>query len=260
MKNAILFSQEELLYLLRTLSLPDLPGMGEKPWGHIPQEQALLVMETVGRGLVAREVIKFGDSSMIVDENISRLLKTCAGPRQMLVMNYRVGNEVKSYNFFRGEAFDVEHDLPYPWVHRFQTIATSDMGQALLQSLLKNAPDCSDSAVFEIAQTDLNEIQQNAANDLTQAAQLLQLKGLPDDEAGHLAHAFTSPTLKILVMAFWQMNPEAQGSVFSVLADNQSAWLIRTDNPGDAMTQVAQVNKNKLQELMMSLFQKFEPR
>lgn len=257
MGNVILFSQEELIYLLRTLSLPDLPGMGEKPWGHIPQEQALLVMETVGRGLVARQVIEFGEASMKVDEYISRLLQTCAGPRQMLVINYRLRNETVSRNFFRGQEFDVENDLPYPWVHRFEIVEKSDMGRALLQSLLKDAPDCSDSAVFEIAQADLNEVQQNAANDPDQAAQILQSKGLPGNEAGRLARAFASPTLKIMVMAFWQMNPEAQGIVFSLLANHESTWLIKTDNAGEAVTQVMTIGKSKLQEFIQAELEKF---
>lgn len=257
MGNVMLFSQEELIYLLRTLSLPDLPGMGEKPWGHIPQDQALLVMETVGRGLVARQAIAFGEASMKVDENISHLLKTCAGPWQMLVLNYRLGNEAKSHNFFRGETFDVEHDLPHPWVHRFDIIEKSDMGQALLQSLLENAPDCPDSAAFEIAQTDLNEVQQNAGNDPIQAAAILQSKGMPNAEAGRLASAFASPALKILVMAFWQMNPEAQGSVFSLLANHESTWLIKTGNAEDMITQVMQVSKSKLREFILAELQKF---
>lgn len=257
MGNVILFSQEELIYLLRSLSLPDLPGMGEKPWGHIPQEQALLVMETVGRGLVARQVIEFGEASMKVDEYISHLLQTCAGPRQMLVINYRLGNETKSRNFFRGETFDVEHDLPHPWVHRFASMEKSDMGRAMLQSLLKDAPDCSDSAAFEIAQADLNEVQQNAAHDPVKATEFLQAKGLPNTEAGRLARAFASPALKLLVMAFWQMNPEAQGSVFSLLANHESTWLVKTDNAGQAVTQVMTIGKSKLQEFIQAELEKF---
>lgn len=258
MGNVILLSQEELIYLLRTLGLPDLPGMGENPWGHIPQEQALLVMETVGRGLVARQMTEFGETSMKVDESIRHLLQACAAPRQMTVINYRLGEETQSHNFFRGEAFDVEHDLLHPWVHRFGIVEKSDMGRALLQSVLNNAPDCSDSAAFEIAQGDLNEVQQIAANAPLQAAEFLQTKGLPHTEAGHLARAFASPMLKILVMAFWQMNPEAQGIVFSVIANHESTWLIKTDKSGESVAQTREVSKIQLKEFVLAEWGKFE--
>ncbi len=259
MKNSVLFSQEELLYLLRTLHLPDLPGMGDRPWGHIPQEQVLLVMETVGRGLVARQSIEFGDFGMKVKDDIISILKTCAGPHQMMVMSYSQGDETKSRNFFRGDAFDIEHDLPHPWVHRFQITDRSDMGLSLLQSLVKNASDGQSSAVFEISQTELDEIRQEAASNPQKAALALQSKGLTASEAGRLVDAFARPTLKVLAMAFWQLNPEAQGAVFSLLADNESTWLVRVGSPGEPIAQVMQVSRQKLHEFILPIFQSFEP-
>jgi hypothetical protein len=258
MKNTVLFSQEELLYLLRTLNLPDMPGMGDKPWGHIPQEQVLLVMETVGSGLLARQVIQFGGYEMKVEEDIMSLLAACASPQQMLLLNYSQGNETIAHNFFRGQAFDIEHDLPHPWVHRFQQTEKSDMGLALLQSLTENTPDGQNSDVFEINQAELDEIRQVAAGDPEKAAQALQSKGLPADEAGRLSRVFAAPTLKMLVMAFQQINPEPQGSVFSLLADAESTWLVSAGKPGDPIAQVRQVGRQELQNILVKTFESFE--
>ena len=257
MKNLdeITFSQEELIYLLRSLNLPDLPGMGDHPWGHIPEENALLVMETVGRGLVARRIAQFGTAQMEIDADIARLLSECAYPRQMTVLIYNQGETAIHRSFFRGAKYDVEHFLPSPWLHQFKVKPKSDMGLSLIQSLIKDAPNGETGNVISVQQSRLDEIRQLAADDIAGASQQLLELGLTSAFAEKLANVFGAPKIKILLQAVYDLGKNIQQNVFSILADEVSCWLVIAGQPGSSTIQVMQVNRKKLHEIILATFQ-----
>lgn len=253
----IQFSQEELLYLLRSLNLPDIPGMGERPWGHIPQEQALLVMETAGRGLVARGIVRFGKTQIEVDNAVAQLLRTMAYPVQMTVLTYSLNAQAIPHNFFRGKTFDVEHTLPYPWVHRLHMTPKSDMGESFVQGLLKDVPGSGESPAFSVPQQVLTAIRQDAL-ETSQASDTLVEAGLPESMALSLIEVLTAPTSKVLVQAVYQLT-EIEQNMFSILANQDSCWVISAGKPGSPMTQVMQVGPQRLTAIVNNAFQPFKP-
>ncbi len=255
--DEIRFSQEELLYLLRALNLPDLVGMGERPWGHIPQENALLVMETVGRGLVARGLAKFGIGQMDIESDIARLLSDCAYPRQMLALTYHTDNGAIQRNFLRGKDYNVEHSLPYPWVHHFKMKPKSDMGLELVQSLTKGAPNGATSAVYPVPQDKLDETRQLATDDADAAARSLLDLGLDASHAKSFAAALGVPKTKILLQAVYDFGKTVRQNFYSILADDVSCWLVNAGQPANQTVQVMQVNRKKLNEIILATFQPF---
>jgi len=60
------------------------------------------------------------------------------------------------------------------------------------------------------------------------------------------------------VMAFQQLNPEPQGTVFSLLADSETTWVISAGKPGDPMVQARQVGKQELGKVILAAFQPFQ--
>lgn len=251
------FSQEELLYLLRALNLPDLAGMGDHPWGHIQQEDVLLVMETVGRGLVARQTIHFGETQMRVNDEIATLLKVCAYPTQMIACTYSQGEKTVYHNFFRSREFDVEHTQPYPWVHHFKGVPKSDMGFGLMQSILRDAPDGESSPVFQLDQAQLDQIRQTATEQVLLAGQQLAKAGLAAPLSKKLARALAAPQIKLRLIAVYDLNDKTQQNMFSIFADDQSCWLIGAGQPGSPVAQVMQVNRKNQREILEATFQPF---
>jgi len=255
--NEIRFSQEELLYLLRALNLPDLVGMGERPWGHIPQENALLVMETVGRGLVARGIAKFGISQMDISSDIARLLSNCAYPRQMLALTYHLGNGATQRNFLRGREYDVEHALPYPWVHQFQVKTKSDMGFGIVQSLTKDTPSGETSKAYSVPQDQLDKARQRATDDVEAAARLLLDLGLGDSHAKGFAAVLGAPETKVILQAVYDFGKTIRQNFYSILADKVSCWLVNARQPDSHLVEVMQVDRAKLDQIIFSTFQPF---
>ena len=253
--DEITFSQEELIYLLRALNLPDLVGMGDRPWGHIPQENALLVMETVGRGLVARRIAQFGTAQMEIDADIAILLNECAYPLQMTVLIYNQGETAIHQNFFRGREYDVEHSLPFPWLHQFKVKPKSDLGLDLIQSLVKDVSNGETGNVISVQQSRLDEIRQLAADDIAGASKQLLELGLTSAFAEKLANVLGSPKVKILVQAVYDLGKNIQQNVYSILADEVSCWLVIAGQPGSLTVQVMQVNRRKLNEIILATFQ-----
>lgn len=256
----IFFSQEELLYLLRALNLPDLPGMGMQPWGHIPQEQVLLVMETAGRGLVARGIARFGNMQMEIDDDTATLLDACAYPRQMLTLTYDHNGTAIHQNFFRGKQFDIAHTLPYPWVHFFEVKKKkkTDMGLGLLQSLVENVPDNEKtSAVFLLQQSLLDEIRNLTVHDSASAIQQLIGAGLTEPLAQKFTNTLRAPKVKILLQAVYDFGEKVRQNVFSILADDDSCWLVSAGEPGNETVQVIQVDRKKLNEIIHATFASF---
>jgi hypothetical protein len=257
-EDEIEYSQEELLYLLRTLNLPDMPGMGDQPWGHIPQENALLVMETVGRSLVARQTIRFEQTQMVVNDKTAKFLKACVYPEQMLALTYNQDGNTINQNFFRGPEFDVEHTQPYPWVHHFKVMPKSDMGFGLIQSILSDAPNGESSPVFQVDQARLDQIRQMANHDVMLASQHLAEAGLAAPLSEKLAHALASPQIKLLLIAVYDLGEDVQQNMFSIFADDQSCWLIGAGQPGSPMAQIMQLGHKKQHEIIQATFLPFQ--
>lgn len=251
-------SQEEVLYLLRSLGLPDLPGMGAQPWGHIPQDSALLVMETAGRGLVARGLVQVGEAQIFIDEALNQVLTASAYPLQMVVLTYSQDSAAVNRNYYRGKDYDIEHHLPYPWIHDFKTLSISDMGLGLVQKLVKEAKTGQASPVFLIHQAKLDEIRQAAASDVEFAAGHLTESGLPEALAGRFASALTAPQVKLLVQAVYQVREEVLQNVFTILSEASSSWLVSAGKAGDEQVQVMALDRPRLKKVIQTAFQPFQ--
>lgn len=253
--DEITFSQEELIYMLRALNLPDLAGMGDYPWGHIPQEQALLVMETVGRGLVARRIACLAPTQMEIDSDVARLLSYCAYPRQMTVLIHDQDKSAIHRYYFRGRNYDVEHTLPNQWIHHFRIIKKSDLGLGLTQSLIKDFPTSENSTVFPIQQVSLDGARRLAINDYSSAVILLNELGLTHPLDEKLAAVLNKPKTKIFLQTVYDFGKKIQQNVISVLADDTSCWVVITGKPADPIVQVMQVDSKKLNQIILAAFQ-----
>jgi len=134
-KIAIVFGQEELLYLLRTLGLPDLPGMGEKPWGEITRETSVLVLDAVGRSLFARGIVSFdGKGEIVIEKTVHAILTASVYARQIVLLTYAgQDDQVHQINYYRVPEFDVCQRVIMPWLYQFELQMRTDLGQQDVQ-------------------------------------------------------------------------------------------------------------------------------
>lgn len=251
------FSQEELLYLLRSLGLPDLPGMGENPWGHIPNDQAVMVLETAGRGLVAREIVKVRGAQVIVDKRVVQVLSVSAYPQQMVILTYNRSGPAENHNFYRGKDYDIEHSLPYPWIHEFRTIPVSDMGFGIIRKLVTKSKIFGATRSCIVQQAKLNEIRNISVQSVDLAAKRLEENGLPVAEAQQLARVLATPSLKLLVQAVYQLSGDIRQSMFSILSDVDSNWLIGADKPGGQLVQIMALDGAVFEKIISAAYQPF---
>lgn len=254
----IQLSQEELLYLLRSLGLPDLPGMGDRPWGHITQENSLLVMETAGRGLVARGFIHFGSDQIVIEENVRDLLTISAYPQQLVVITHNQGAEASQCNYYHGKDTEIEHRQSYPWIHQFRRGPTGEMGLPLVLGLIENINFGEPTPVFPIPQEKLEEARMLSGKDQQAAADVLSEMGVTLENSEKLTSVLASPKVKILLQAIYELKDPIQQTILSVLADEHSCWLISADQQPGRLAQVMGVDRGRLETAIRSAYLPFK--
>lgn len=194
---------------------------------------------------------------MEIDKDISVLIRACTHPNKMLNLTYDQNGKTIHQNFFRGNGFDVEHAISYPWIHHFKVMPKSDLGLALVKSLLRDVTVGETSSVVSVQQNLLNEIRKLAVENAAAARQELLKIGLVAPLAEKFANALGAPKIKILLQAVYNLEEDVQQIVISLLADDAACWVISAGHPGSEIAQVMQVSPKKLNTIVLTTFQPF---
>ena len=125
-------TQPKLLFMLRLLELPDLPGVGEKPWGDTDLGTARQQFHEAGLALQTRGLVWLDENHKpVTDPNSTQLLSASAYPSQMTALAYKhYQGPVTRIYYYRRDKLDVRHTLLLEHIHEFQALPCSDMGRA----------------------------------------------------------------------------------------------------------------------------------
>lgn len=256
----IRFSQEELLFLLRRQNLPDLPGMGDHPWGEITEDSATRIMETTGRSLLARGAISIFQDGISIDKPVHAILAACAYPEQMVILNSIISDQSYQVSFSRVTEFDVIHTLPYPWIHQFEVFPMhgSDMGLNQVEEWLEPVSYGQISPEIIIEQNKLKEIYTLVSTDSAAAQTLLVENGLPAEVSKRFTGALKNLNVKIFVQCVYQLEPVISQNVFTIVSDANSCWLIFNEQIDSAFVKIIEADRSRLDTTIQLAYKPFE--
>lgn len=222
MPDALLlrFSQEELVYLLRALSIGSFPGLDIHPLGNLNADQQALALAIADRTLRAKGAVGWdGQENRHVDPIVAGMLRDCAQPTYSVLINLVQTGRLNArylYAFTRHAA--IEHYLPEPGIHQFLLIPSpADTLSHIIKLLaLDNTVQPSD-LTGEISHTERLSVERweavrvNASTNLNKTVMVLSAD-LEDETARALASALATPK-QVGHLALWHGAPDEAKNV-----------------------------------------------
>jgi hypothetical protein len=246
MSDAILlrFAQEELVYLLRALSIATLPGMDSKPLGDLDADHQALALAVADRTLRARGSVKWdSQEERHVDPIVAGTLRDCAQPRYSLLIDIVRTDRVDLrylYAFTRHAA--IEHCIPKPGIHQFVVVAAPNEVTAHINTMLAIDETLQSSGeAGRISQQRLEAARAGASTDVEEAARLLASE-LAGEAANGLAAALNAPQV-VEHLALWPGMPSESdnrepGSTLTIVQGSTNLYLLWKEKPGASDVEV----------------------
>jgi hypothetical protein len=256
----IRLSQEELLFVLRTINVPSLPGMGEHPFGQSNEETIDALLSAAGRALMARNLLAIGtDNTLQIDQGIYAAATMCAHPEQMVALLIRHDSQVaQQHYYYRVPQLAVTHTISQPGLHDLTMATTSDMGQSLAYDVLQALPTGSDMSYNAlISQEMLTTIQHLAHQDASTALLHLQEAGIAAEPARALIAVLAAPRIRLSLQFIARLQPTVEQNVLTVLADDTRCWIIHADSLHAAKVSVQSLPAAKVVQVVQSNFTPF---
>lgn len=218
MTDALLlrFAQEELVYLLRALSIASFPGLEVQPLGKLNADQQALALAIADRTLRAKGTVGYdGQENRHVDPIIAGMVRDLAQPTYSVLVNLlRPGglNLRYLYAFTRHAA--IEHSMPEPGIHQFLLIPKPVDILAHIHTLLALEEVAQPADVVrEIEHLSIERLEAaraNASTNLNKATMLLSAD-LARETARELAAALAT-SIRVSHLALWHDAPDATRS------------------------------------------------
>lgn len=136
------FSHEELVAMLELAGLPMIAGVGDKPFGDMPENIIKLLNQVGLRSLLARDIAAIkSNEQIVVDEQIAKLLFFCAYPQKLLTLIWQEKDiAVQVEHVYQVLDLTIIQSQIYPGVHEFILFASE---KEILDRLLEPMA-CSD--------------------------------------------------------------------------------------------------------------------
>jgi len=130
-------SQEELLYILRTLGAPAIPGIDPQIFLDITEKEIAVAVGVAGRALIARGFINLNDKGeQIVTEAPLALIGTCALPRFSVLAEETTADTAQGIFWHGTNSLIIEHNIPMRGIHKFRALSTEvDLTDQILNSI-----------------------------------------------------------------------------------------------------------------------------
>lgn len=252
-------TQAELLFALRSINLPDIPGVGEKPWGEMELDEARGQFREAGLKLKSRGWVwldeKTGQPSM--EKSLQDVLGACAYPKQMMALVHRVSPSapVEDY-FYRWDDLIVHHTLPQPLQHNFQVSPDSDMGYRLFENLFTSFSWDFESPVGEIPQTAYDQAVQLAFTDSDQAHQVLREAGLSVALGEQFLKGVSDHQVQVHAQWVYEFHPITRQNIIIFFANKQACWMAEKVIEKKVI-RIKAINSSSLRHLTQSVFNAF---
>lgn len=248
-------TQAELLFTLRVLNLPDIPGVGEKPWGEMDLDEAQQLFRTAGLALKERGWIWLDENGQaVVEPSLQAMLSVCAYPQQMMALVYRIvpAAPVECYHY-RREALIVRHTKPVSLLHDFQSFAGLDMGRKEIVWLFENYLWTYECPSNEISQDAYAQSIEMAYTDEKKTEQFLIESGLSPDVCASFINILVSHKLEIQAQWVYQFDPVVNQNSVIFFADESSCWLVEKVI-ANKLVRIKAIGSDSLHHLLRSAF------
>lgn len=249
-------SQAELLFILRALNLPDLPGIGERPWGEVELEEAKQQFRTAGLALKARGWIWLDENSgqPSVEPSLQAIVSTCAYPNQMMALIYNIipSAPVEAYYYHRGE-LTVRHTWTEVLMHDFQSTNDSDMGKAMLTALFENYFWTFESPISEIPFDVYEQVTKLTFIDPEKARRYLMGAGVAPDICALFINGVHDHKVQIQAQWVYQFTPRILQNSLVFFIGPSSCWLVEKVFDRKIM-RIKAVNSDSLHQLFQAAF------
>ncbi|MEW5987854.1 MAG: hypothetical protein AB1791_14565 [Chloroflexota bacterium] len=228
---------EELVYLLTTLGIKTLPGLGQNPVEGLTEDQAQRALAAGANSLRARGWLELStdgnESRARLDPVVVALLGTCATAAQLLFIGRRpAAGPTSPYYVYLGPHLIVIHSSLSPGVHEFAgSVSPAEVLATLADRLhLSDQPAPAATDIF-IAQTDLEAAVAAAlSQEVERAVVVLANSGVANDASLPLIQTFQSmqatTTITLLRQTDGRVSSSADES-FSLLEGAAGFWLVR---------------------------------
>ncbi len=120
-------SQEELLYLLKILGAPSIPGIDPNIFEGATERDIGVAVGVAERALIARGlVVPGGDGRVNISEVALALVGTCAMPNFSVITEITTEDTAQGLFWHGTENIVVEHNLPIRGIHKFRALSDRD--------------------------------------------------------------------------------------------------------------------------------------
>jgi len=206
------FAQEELVYLLRALSIGSFPGLEVQPLGNLNADQQALALAIADRTLRAKGAVGYaGQENRHIDPIVAGMVRDLAQPTYSVLVNLLRPNGLNLrylYAFTRHAA--IEHYMPEPGIHQFLLIPEPVAVLSHMNTLLAiEAVPLPADVVRETERLSVERLESaraNASTNLNKATMLLSAD-LACETARELATALATPK-QIGHLALWHGAPD----------------------------------------------------
>jgi len=254
-------SQEELLFLVRALSFPDLPGIGDKPWGDIDLDSAQRAYQAAGRGLLARNLTSIDEGDDVsVDESVTEILTTSAYPNNMAAILIEQGADQAEQIFYYGsEERSIRHSIDGFKIHSFESRKDTDMGFGEIDRLIPPTKWKFTSNIFEIDQGHFEQAVQAAQISKEDCVKILNKSGLDKDYIQHLSTTLARIEINIYLQLIYKLNPEIEQNTISFVWNSDSCWFIEyPTQTGVTTLRIRAIDQKQLKKITKAAFIHFK--
>jgi hypothetical protein len=194
-------SIEELLFVLSTLEIHTVPGLGTHPTDGLTEEQIQLVRSSGfnslrAHGLVQEQHVQ-GNKRLALDSVLVALIGTCAAARHVLLITQQPANSLpKACYFHFAPHLTVMHKTETPGVHQLLGTVDPDvtLSQIMQQLHLDHQLAPAEQSI-SITEDTLDEITFAVReNKVTEGIRILQERGIP----GSVAYEFVNSVSTIV--------------------------------------------------------------
>jgi hypothetical protein len=259
--TSLRLSQEELLFLVRLLNLPDLPGIGDKPWGEIDLDSAQRAYQAAGRGLLARNLTSINEDGDIisVDDSIKEVLTVSAYPDKMAAMQLDISEDLSDEIYYYNSAdISIRHSFDEFKIHSFESHKNTDMGFSEINRLMSFVKWDFASNIFEINQELFEQALQAAQTSKEECVKILEESGLDNSSIDHLSVVLANTEISIYLQLIYKLNPEIDQNKISFMWNFDSCWFMEYPvQAGEPIVRIRAIDHTQLKKISKTSFHHF---
>ena len=231
--SVLRLGNEELIYLLRALQAPAIPGVDLHPFEALAQDTRLLILASAAHSLEARQMIEFQeDGTIVIDKFVLALIGTCSLALESVLFETYTASGMLLTGLHQTAELTVQH-RNHGATHEFSVVeAIPQQLEHMLGELWTTSNVQATLAVepFSVHIGLLQQARQAILHEEAQATQLLKDAGIPDSLLDVVYGFFQHQTNTIGITTVARATDAAEATIDQniVLNNPQHCFVIQT--------------------------------